>query len=128
MAFTETERVQIRRYMGATALYQNQDTRLESAITTVSNNAAQESEVRDVLLVKLISIDAQLENTWPQATAAAARDVKVDAARGMVMLRSEGRRFAKRLAAILGFEAPRSDAFAPATSNPRPVSSGSGLP
>jgi hypothetical protein len=74
-------------------------------------DAAQESEVRNVVLVDLAAIDAKLKTAWDQLTAVKADDVQVDAARGVAMLRSEGRRVAKRLAAILGFDAPRSDAF-----------------
>lgn len=111
MAFTTTERVQIRRYMGASALYQNLDTRLESAIDAIEADATQETEVRGTLLAELILIDAAIKKARSAAIASAADGVSVDAYRGVIMLCREGRMYAQRLARILGFDEPRGDAF-----------------
>jgi len=121
MAFTEAERVQIRRYMGASAPYQQYVPALESAITSVQSEAdggampdsSTEDYIRDTVLDKLADIETQLEALWVRAGAMEADKVKSDAERGRVGLYREGRRFVGYLANALGRAVPYADVFSP---------------
>lgn len=111
MAFTGAERVQIRMYMGSTGLYSDDDSRLESAMDTVGADSDQETLVRGTLLVRLAAIDAQLTEYETMHAAGKVDELDIDVVRASAWLRSRGRMYATRLANVLGFPAPRTDAF-----------------
>ncbi len=102
MAFSEAEKVQIRRYLGGTLLYIDQNPRLESAISTVETLTATEDYIRDDLLVQLAAIDVDLTSQHNKFIALSADEVKVDAVRAMYALRDEGWRVVGLLADAFG--------------------------
>src|SRR3972149_11354105 len=120
MAFTEAERVQIRRYVGypMDRLY----VKLEAAICRVqastepgsytiggqsflnagiyaTNNV--ELFIRG-LLTNLATIEASLVALWDTQEAGQVDSIKVDPARATIVLRMEGRRLVGQLAGALG--------------------------
>lgn len=111
MAFTATERAQIRNYMGSTALYEDEDTRLESAMDTIGADSDQETYLRGTILAALIRIDAQIQTHECQLAAGNVDELDLDVPRAVMVLRQLGRQWAGRLARILGFPKPRADAF-----------------
>lgn len=115
MAFTDAEKVQIRRWMGGSFLFIAVDSRLESAIQTVealTDGGATEAYIRDTLLVQCAAIDTTLQGHQNKFLALDADEVKIDAVRAMGALRAEGRRYSQQLAHALGFNAPLRDAWA----------------
>lgn len=60
MAFTESEKARIRRYLGFSQGFHDVDTRLEGQLGTLSPQEA-EDQVREIL-VKLAAIDAKLQS------------------------------------------------------------------
>ncbi len=127
MAWTETDRVQIRHYLGFADLFLQADPRLEQAITSVQARAeggtrpddAAERQLRG-WLGQLARIEARFEEMWDEAEALEMSDLRVDPARGLALLRSEGRRIVGSLARALD-TAPLHDVF----SAPEPDPSGS---
>lgn len=119
MAWTEADRVKIRHYLGFAAIFLQADPRLESAITAVQSVAdggarpdnSTELHIRQIL-AKLAKVEEELEKLWPQMQAGVIDELKVDAVRATVMLRSEGRRLVHGLAAALS-TSPRRDVFSP---------------
>lgn len=63
--------------------------------------------------VGLVAIEAQLSSMWGFTFASTADEAKVDTYRGMIQLRSEGRRLAHSLARMLGMRGVRADVFSP---------------
>jgi hypothetical protein len=121
MAFTDAEKVQIRRWMGGSFLFINIDQRLESAMTTVENlpdSAATEDYITNTLLVQLAATDTQLQSLRTKFLALDADEVKIDAVRAMGALRSEGRRYSQQLAHSLGFNAILRDPWSMSSPDP----------
>lgn len=85
MAFTEAERVKIRRYLGASRLFLSSDPRLESAITTIQSiadggsapDSSTEDDVR-AALTTLATIDTYLDECAELAMAAEDEGTRVD--------------------------------------------------
>lgn len=122
--FTESDRVQIRQFLGYAALFLQADPRLELAITTVQSiadggsrpDSSTETQIK-AIVTDLQTIELRLKDLWIQAQAGAVDEVKVSPARGMAMLRMEGRRCVHKLARCLDTY-PRSDIFSSATPDP----------
>lgn len=101
MAFTEAERVEIRKYMGAGSIYLQLFPKLENAITSVQSIAdggsqatnGTEASIR-TYLAKLATLETKLEalHCQVQVVEAGADEVKLNVAQGIYLLRSEGRR------------------------------------
>lgn len=123
MAFVESDRVQIRHFLGFSALFQQADPRLENAITAVQGppngtrpDSSTEAQVL-ALVTSLISIETKLSALWDQAVAVQVDEIRVDVARGRAMLCMEGRRLVAGLEAALGTH-KRRDIFSSGASNP----------
>jgi hypothetical protein len=129
MAFTESERVQIRRYMcwkidSITISYDSLITRLQATSEGgVMADDSTELYVRD-LLAKLAKIETKLVEFWDQMQADSVGSLRVDPARAAQVLRSEGRRYVHALARVLDAK-PQADAFGPPPdyANREPVTS-----
>lgn len=110
MAFTEAERVEIRKYMGAGSIYLQLFPKLENAITSVQSiadggsqaDSSTEDSIRSYL-TKLAALETKLEALHCQAQVVqAGRDeVMLDVAKGIFLLRSEGRRMVGTIARSL---------------------------
>lgn len=120
MAFSEAERVQIRRYVGypMDRLY----VKLEAAICRVqSRDEAGNYTIggqsflnagiyatNDVelflrgILANLVTVESRLAELWDSHDAGQVDEIKVDGPRGALMLRSEGRRLVGQIAGALG--------------------------
>ena len=117
MAFSEGERVQIRRYLGYSRLYLQSDPRLEAVMTSVQSQAdggsSPDSSTEDLirsLLGDLVELQRSMKALWAQAQALDADGLKIDVARAMAVLRSEGRRLVGEIADQLEIH-PRRDVF-----------------
>lgn len=120
MAFTDAERVQIRRFMGGSFLFIYHDNRLESAMTTVEtlpDSGATEDYITDTLLVRLAAVETALAANHCRLAALDADEVKIDAVRAQLALRAEGRRYSSQLAHALGFKSVLRDCWAASEPN-----------
>lgn len=120
MAFTENDRVQIRRYLCFPNVFVQADPRLESAITTVQSiadggNRPDNSAELDLkgILAKLATLETRLEGLWAPALATRADDVSLDVARGQAILYRDGRRLVNALSAAVNTK-PLRDYFSAA--------------
>lgn len=117
MAFTEPERVKIRRYMGwppgkTEPRYDSQITYAQSVSEGGSMpDGSTETEIRGILAA-LAAIETRLAGLWDVQEAGKVDELAVDPARGTVMLRSEGRRLVKNMAKCLNAEVLY-DSFSP---------------
>lgn len=115
MAITETERVSVRQYLGFSGLNTHLDSKLEGAITSVQSEAdggsmpddSSEVALRN-MLTKLDSIETQIEALRGYMMVDKVEDVgRLDPPRGVLMLRSEGRRWVGKMTDLLGCKARR---------------------
>jgi hypothetical protein len=119
MAFTETERVQIRRWLGFPALYIQADPRLESAITTIQSTAegggrpdnSTELAVRGYLAT-LATYEARWTDMREAFEASKTDDLVTDHARAQMMLERSMRLYVGYIADTMDIS-PRRDVFTP---------------
>lgn len=116
MAFTEADRVQIRQYVGWTAIFQQAQPLLESAITTIQAapagqkpDASTETLVKS-LLTQLQAVDAQLANIDCLGTNQVG-NIQQDNIRARMIVLQYGRMLVGRLCTVLSLEGPLSDCF-----------------
>lgn len=110
MAFTETDRVAIRGYLGYPQIWLQADPRLESAMTNIQsisdggtrpNPSPSAAEVAaKALVTNLQAIDASLLNLSTFNGGTVVDEVQADFAREDLRLRQMGRMFCSRLADI----------------------------
>lgn len=121
MALVESDRVQIRQYLGFGSLWLQLDPRLESAITAIQSTAdggtrpdsSTETQAK-ALLTKLQGIDTNLDNLANQQGAQEVDGgTKLNQAKEMARLRAMGRMYVHRLARIFD-TFPRSDVYSAA--------------
>lgn len=121
MAFTEDDRVDIRLYMGASALFVQNWPALENAITSMQSvadggqrpNSSSENLIRS-LIVELKDIDQKRKDLRGLHMVSRADEANIDGPRGMLALAMEGRPLVHRLARTLGMRAPLVDVFSSA--------------
>lgn len=119
MAFTEAERVSIRKWMGYPALYLSVDARFESAITSIQSLAdggsrpdnSTELAVRGYL-AKLAAYEARWVDMLETFEAATVDEVKVDAARAQLAMQAAMRLYVGFIADVMDL-APRRDVLTP---------------
>jgi hypothetical protein len=99
MAFTEAQRVKIRKYLGYAGLYLTYYSKLESAITTVQSEAdggsRPDGSTESLILAtiaELEAIDTKLTALHEQVSVGGVDEIKLDPGKGIFLLRSEGRR------------------------------------
>jgi hypothetical protein len=115
--FSESQRVQIRRYLGYSRLNLAMDPRLESVLTTVQSVADggsfPDSSTEDLIvatLASLVSLESKMVLLWDQAQAVDADGLKIEVPRAMIMLRMEGRRLIGIISDTLEVK-PKRDVF-----------------
>ena len=98
--FTESNRVQIRRYLGFGALFHQADPRLENAITAVQSNAdggtrPDNSSELAILgyLAQLATIEQRWQRYYIQMQAGNVDEIKIDPLRGIAGLARLGRMY-----------------------------------
>ena len=124
MAFTATEVIQIRRWLGLQYAVYYTDS-LRPALTRITDAGPEaEAGIRD-LLAQLAVNWTNISNLQIQMQAGRVDDLTIDAPRGMAALRSHGRSIIKQLACALEFERIPSDVFSSPKYDPRsPLFSG----
>jgi hypothetical protein len=128
MSFSESDRVQVRHFLGFGAMFLQADPRLENAITavqSVADGGTRPDNSTELLIKGLVTdcqtIEGALKALWNRVyvTSVTGTDgAQLDTFKGMVQLRSEGRRLVNGICRAMGLKGPRSDAFAAATPNP----------
>lgn len=111
MALTATERAQVRLYCGWSARFRQTDSRLEQSMNALDMGDAATLTIVSGLLLSLVDIDTKLVDAHKRIKAQAVGSIKLTLDKEIGLLRSEGRRFAGRLASLLGVEI-RQDVFA----------------
>src|SRR5688572_30254535 len=105
MAFTEAQKVKIRLYLGYPDTFQQNNTRLESAITVVGSRADTQTEVEGIL-ASLATLETSLASSLSSAGLKRAEDVEwYQSGSGSAVIdqkRSEGRRYCNRLSTLFG--------------------------
>lgn len=108
MAFTDAQKVQIRKYLGAPDVHRQANTRLESALDVIGSRSDSQTEVESIL-ASLVLVEAKLVSSWATAGLARAEDVEWFQSKGggasaeTEGKRSEGRRFCSRLSQLIGY-------------------------
>ncbi len=123
--FTEADRVQVRNYLGFSALFLQADPSLETALTTIQSvtdggtrpDDSSVVYVLDTIVPKLQQIDDAVTNLIIQAQVTVTDETSLDVARGQAMLWQQGRMWVSRLSQILSTY-PRRDCFT--SSKPHP--------
>lgn len=108
MALTNSQKADIRLYLGWSARFLQVDSQLEGAIAAVQNDAAHEAQLT-ALLVEVANIDTKLKAAYPRLQASKVGSIELNSGE-IGMLRSEGRRFVGRMASVLGVDV-RNDVF-----------------
>jgi hypothetical protein len=109
MAFTEAQRVKIRRYLGAPAVYLDCEPLLENAMSAVELKPDSQAEAL-VLLAALDTLDAKLLAVGCLDTVQVG-NIQMDAIRALAYVRGTARIYAGRLAVLFGLNGPIRDAF-----------------
>lgn len=112
MAFSETERSQIRLYLGWSGRFHQTDSRLEQAMNSVSSET--EARVR-AELARCIALDTKIDDCSKRFKAAVVGSITLPGSTELALLRSQGKQAAGRMAATLGVEL-RANAFAASSS------------
>jgi len=116
MAFTSSEKQQIRAFMGFSPFYVNANPSLESSIDLVSSTYHDaETQIRNCL-IKLASIDEKLLVHAEAAIAGSAEGVTIKAINSTNLLERVGRKYIKQIAVILGYNSVLTDYYKPANS------------
>jgi hypothetical protein len=124
MAWTQQERAWWRHFLGFSAIFKQADPRLENAVTAISSiadggtqpDSTTENYARTIIQDAL-AVEALLKNLWLQMQVSKSSGGNVlDALRGMMGLRQEGRRIVNSLSAIISTN-PRRDVFSAAYVN-----------
>lgn len=102
MALTETQRDQVRQYVGWTFRFRQTDSQLELALNAVDQDTTVQATVI-VILGQLATIDTAITDAYSRIQAKAlVGEVELMESQEISILRSEGRRFVGRLAGYLG--------------------------
>ena len=119
--FTESDRVQIRKYLGYSALFLQLDPRLESAISTIQSvadggtrpDSSSEDYARQ-LIASCQDVDTKLTNLDSMMGMGRMDDASFDPAKEDLRLRRKGRMYVFRLAKLLD-TVPRANVFGTGT-------------
>lgn len=103
MALTDAQKAAVRRFLGHSGRYlQTSESRLDQALSAISNSAADEDLIGD-LLVLCQGVMTEITSTVRTvAKAGALGSIRLDGARTLAILRSEGRMYAAQISNVLG--------------------------
>jgi hypothetical protein len=129
MAFVEADRVQIRLYVGASAIFASLWPALENAISasqSVADGGSRPDSSTETLVKSILTtlqqIDAARVNLLTKFHAVKVDELTVDAVRGTAALRQEGRILVGRLCSTLGMRGPVHDVYSSSPPNVRGMS------
>ena len=112
MAFSELERVNIRKYLGIPRLFINANPLLENAMTALQSQADggslptsdTENTIR-LYLTKLATIETQIDSMIVQvAVSEVSNEAKLDAGRGMAILKKHGTDTIQAISNLIGMQ------------------------
>ena len=109
MALTETQKIEVRTYLGWSDRFHQTDSRLEQALAAIDMRPDSELKVES-LLASIADIETKLTDAHGRLKARNVGSIALEAEIELGALRSEGRRFVGRLAILLGVEC-RHDVF-----------------
>lgn len=109
-ALTPEERASVRLYLGWPARFYQAEPALEQSMNALDQSDDATHGVVISLLASLADVDAKLVDAHNRLKAKKVGSIELMEDKEVQMLRSEGRRFAGRLAAVLGVEI-RHDVF-----------------
>ena len=125
MAFTEADRVEIRYYVGAAALFLQAWPALENAITSVqaeSDGGTRPDNTTELkvkaIITELQAIDVRRTTLRTRYEAGKVDELDVDPVRAGLAARMDGRIAVGRLCRTLGLKGPLADVFSPQPVNP----------
>lgn len=118
--FTEADRVQIRRWLGTSAMYASRDPILESAITAAQSNADGGSRPDNTTelavkgwLTELGTIETKIKDLYDQMQAHKIDETTIDPLRGLAGLKQIGRMYVGHLSDALSTPVKRDVFSAP---------------
>lgn len=121
MAFAESDRVQIRRWLGRAALFLQADPELENAIESVQSIADGGSRPDNSTelaikgwLTELTTIESKIKALYDELDAHKVNELVIDPARAVMVFRSIGRTYIGHLSDALGVKPIRDVFSAPA--------------
>lgn len=101
MAFSDTQKAKIRRYLGYPDIYRDHDPRLESALDVVGGRAEVQALI-EADLAALEALETKLTSTQSYGGVRRADDIEFFPGEQIASLRTEGRRFVGRMSITLG--------------------------
>ena len=101
MAWTLTQKAQVRLYLGWSARFWQTDSRLEQAMNAIDDKA-EELTICTGLLTSLADIDTRMTACYSRLKALQVGRITLPGHGELMALRSEGRRLSGRLASMLG--------------------------
>lgn len=101
MALTDTQRAQVRKYLGWPARWWQTSSQLEQAMNALDQTAAELTEVT-TMLTALADIDTRITAAYSRLKAMKVGSIELPGHGELLALRSEGRRYSNRLASKLG--------------------------
>lgn len=103
MALTDAQRSSVRRYLGHSGRYlQTSESRLDQALNAISGSEADEQLIADLLVLcdgVMTEITATVRKV---AKAGALGSIRIDGARTLGILKSEGRMYCAQISNVLG--------------------------
>jgi hypothetical protein len=109
LALTSAQKADIRYFLGWSARFQQTDSRLEQAMSAIATVPDSEALVITAI-ASCKTIDTNLVDAWKRLKAIKVGSIALPVRNEINTLRSEGRRFASRIASTLGVEI-RADVF-----------------
>ena len=103
MAFTESQRVEIRRYLGHQALFRQTDSKLERSMNAVDTYAETETSV-EARLAELAAIETKVTACYSRLKALKVGAIELPGRGELLGLLSEGRRITRELAVVFGVD------------------------
>lgn len=120
MAFTEADRVQLRKWLGYSALYASRDPILESAITSSQSTADGGSRPDNTTelaiksyLTELTTLETTVKDLYEQMQAHKLDDITIDPLRGLAGLHKIGRQYVGHISDALSTPVKRDVFSAP---------------
>ena len=121
MAFTATEKAQIRTFLGYSAINRDIDPRLESIMDSIGSTMPEYETLIRADIAEIVTIETAIKNADSHLVLDRAEDVTFQGERELESLRGKGRAIIHKLSLRLNVE-PRSDYF-----DPHPVGSMGGV-
>lgn len=99
MPFTDTQKAEVRKYLGYPDLTRGEYSKLEGALVAISEEAV--SQVT-VLLADIASVETELRGSWSLQKAKKVEEITLAGSDQISALRSEGNRLVTAIGSILG--------------------------